>query len=242
MVTGAGRNVGQAIAERFVAAGANVVIAERDSSRGSQLARQLNDHRAGAARFIPTDVADEHSVAAMVEASLAAFGSIDVLVNNVAATDRGHTVLDLDLDVWNDVLRVTLTSAYLCTKHVGAAMKARGGGCIVNIGSTSAHVGRGNAVAYGVAKAGLMALTRSCAAQLGQFGVRVNTVSPNKVGSPVGEDQEPVDRQRDNALGRGATPDDIAGAVLFMASESAGFVTGAELLVDGGALLRSGSA
>jgi len=239
IVTGAGRNVGGAVASQLVEAGAFVVVAELDAARGTEMARLLNQRRDGCARFVHTDVASEASVAGLVETTVDAFGGLDVLVNNVAITDRGRTVLDLEADEWEAVLRVTLTSAYLCTRYAARAMQRSGGGSIINIGSTSAHVGRRNALAYGVAKAGLLSLTRSCAVQLGEHGIRVNTVSPNKVGSPVGQAVEADDRRRDNALGRAATPDDVAAAVVFMASDSSSFVTGTELLVDGGALIQS---
>ena len=164
-------------------------------------------------------------------------GGIDTLVNGVAIADRGSTILDLDLERWQQVLTVSLTSAFLCSQAVGQQMvEDQTAGTIINIGSTSAHVGRKNVVAYSVAKAGLVNLTKVCAAQLGPHGIRVNMVTPNKVGSPVGEDEEPPDRKRVNMLGTGAVPTDIAEAVLFLASDRAQFITSAELLVDGGAL------
>jgi NAD(P)-dependent dehydrogenase (short-subunit alcohol dehydrogenase family) len=110
------------------------------------------------------------------------------------------------------------------------------GGAIVNIGSTSGYRARVNATAYAAAKAAVLSLTRSMAAQLGEHGIRVNTVVPNKVGSPVGQDVEPEGRKRDNVLNRGAVPADIANAVAFVASDEAGFMTAADILVDGGSL------
>ena len=165
------------------------------------------------------------------------FDRIDVLVNNVAITDRGPNILEFDEDVWSNVFRVTLDSVFLCSKYVARQMVDAGSpGAIVNIGSTSGYRGRVNATAYAAAKAGVLSLSRSMASQLGQHGIRVNTVVPNKVGSPVGEDTEPENRKRDNLLGRGAIPEDIANAVAFVASDEASFMTAAELLVDGGAL------
>ena len=113
------------------------------------------------------------------------FGRLDILVNNVAITDRGATVLDLDEDVWDQVLKVTLTSVFLCTKYAGRKIVAGGGGGnVVNIGSTSGYRARPNALAYPAAKAAVINMTRSIAAQLAPHGIRVNSVTPNKVGSP----------------------------------------------------------
>lgn len=146
-------------------------------------------------------------------------------------------MLDLDEELWHRVLSCTLDSVFLGTKYVGRQMVKQGrGGAIVNIGSTSGHRGRRNATAYSAAKGAVASLTRSLAVQLGEHGIRVNTVTPNKVGSPVGEDEEPADRKRVNLLGRGAVPEDIANAVTFVASDEAGFVTAADVLVDGGSL------
>lgn len=235
VVTGGGRNVGQAIARRFVAEGARVAVVDLDPGRGEAVAADLDGVRSGSARFVPCDVSSSEDVQRMVRAVAEAFGTLDVLVNNVAITDRGRTVLDLDEDLWRRVLAVTLDSVFLCSKYTARVMVEQGrGGAIVNIGSTSGMRGRGNATAYSAAKGAVLNLTRSLATQLGPHGIRVNTVTPNKVGSPVGEDVEPADRKRENLLGRGAVPEDIANAVAFVASDEAGFVTAADLLVDGG--------
>ncbi|MGH3666215.1 MAG: SDR family NAD(P)-dependent oxidoreductase [Egibacteraceae bacterium] len=237
VVTGGGRNVGQAIARRCVAEGARVAVVDLDVARGTATTDELNARRAGSARFVCCDVSKSDEVQRMVAGVVDAFGAVDILVNNVAISDRGRTVLDLDEDLWHTVLGVTLDSVFLCSKYVARQMVDQGrGGVIVNIGSTSGHRGRANATAYSAAKGAVVNLTRSLAAQLGPHGIRVNTVTPNKVGSPVGEDVEPADRKRANLLGRGAVPDDIANAVCFVASDEASFVTASDVLVDGGAL------
>lgn len=237
IVTGGGRNVGRAIAHRFVEEGARVAVVDLDPERGERVADELEEQRPGSARFVSCDVSSSDDVRGMVQQVVDTFGGVDVLVNNVAITDRGYTVLDLDEQLWHKVLAVTLDSVFLCSKYVGRQLVAQGrGGAIVNIGSTSGHRGRRNATAYSAAKGAVVNLTRSLAGQLGEYGIRVNTVTPNKVGSPVGQDEEPADRKRANLLGRGAVPDDIANAVAFVASGQAGFVTAADLLVDGGSL------
>jgi NAD(P)-dependent dehydrogenase (short-subunit alcohol dehydrogenase family) len=237
IVTGGGRNVGQAIARRFVREGAGVAVVDLDRERGEATVAELEELRSGSARCVQCDVSSSADVQRMVAEVRDAFGGVDVLVNNVAITDRGSTVLDLDEDLWQRVIACTLDSVFLCSKYAGRQMVAQGrGGAIVNIGSTSGHRGRANATAYSAAKGAVVNLTRSLATQLGPQGIRVNSVTPNKVGSPVGEDQEPADRERVNLLGRGAVPDDIANAVAFVASDEAAFVTAADILVDGGSL------
>lgn len=237
VITGAGRNVGAAIATLLAEDGANIVVADVDEERGRRTEQTLNDARDGSALYVRCDVSSAESVSAMVESAVDAYGAIDILVNNVAITDRGATVLDLDEEIWDRVMNVTLRSAFVCSKYVARQMVAQGrGGNVVNLGSTSGHKARSNALAYPVAKAGVHSLTRSLALQLGQYGIRVNTVTPNKVGSPVGQNEEPEDRRRLNLVGRAAVPDDIAQAVRFLISDAAGFITAQELIVDGGSL------
>lgn len=237
VVTGAGRNVGAAIAARMVRDGAKVAVVDLDEARAQATVEKINAETPGAAERFLCDVADKDSVAKTMEAIANRFGGIDVLVNNVAITDRGATVLDLDEDEWGKVLQVTLTSVFLCTKYAGRQMVAGGrGGAVVNIGSTSGYRARPNALAYPAAKAAVINMTRSMAAQLAPHGIRVNSVTPNKVGSPVGRDEEPENRPRKNMLGRACRPEDIAGAVAYLVSADAGFVTSTDLVVDGGVL------
>jgi NAD(P)-dependent dehydrogenase (short-subunit alcohol dehydrogenase family) len=241
IVTGAGRNVGEAIARRFAEEGARVVVADIDFEAASRVAKAINDEHPDSAVPLAGDVASPVDVQTLVGAAWERLGHVDTLVNCVAITDRPTTVLELPDDLWQKVLDVTLTAAFLTTKYLAKKMVAEErGGVIIHIGSTSGQFARKNALAYPTAKAALYALVRSLALQLGQYGIRVNTVSPNKVGSPVGTDVEPANRERKNLLGRGCTPEDIANAVAFMVSEEASFITGTDLLVDGGAVIASG--
>ncbi|WP_395104014.1 SDR family NAD(P)-dependent oxidoreductase [Actinomadura sp. SCN-SB] len=240
IVTGGGRNVGQAISHRLVGEGARVAVVDMDAGRGASVAAELTAIRPGAGHYVQCDVSSAADVQRMVAEVVDTFGGVDILVNGVAITDRGTTVLDLEEEVWSRVLAVSLDSVFLCAKYVGRRLVAQGrGGVIVNIGSTSGHRGRRNATAYSAAKGAIITLTRSLAVQLGEHGIRVNAVTPNKVGSPVGEDVEPTDRKRENLLGRGAVPSDIADAVAFLCSAEAGFITAADLVVDGGSLYAS---
>jgi NAD(P)-dependent dehydrogenase (short-subunit alcohol dehydrogenase family) len=241
IVTGAGRNVGEAIAWRLVQEGARVAVADIDIEAASRVAKAINDQFPDTAVPLAGDVSSATDVQALVDASWERLGRVDTLVNCVAITDRPTNVLEISDELWQRVLDVTLTAAFLTTKYLAKRMVAEGGGgVIVHIGSTSGQFARKNALAYPTAKAALYGLVRSLALQLGEHGIRVNTVSPNKVGSPVGTDVEPADRERKNLLGRGCTPDDIANAVAFMVSEQGSFITGTDLLVDGGAVIASG--
>jgi NAD(P)-dependent dehydrogenase (short-subunit alcohol dehydrogenase family) len=178
----------------------------------------------------------------MVRQVAADLDGIYALVNNVAVTDRGATILDLPLDKWHRVLNTTLTSAFLCSQHVASHLvRQNNGGVIINIGSTSGYLGRGNAIAYPTAKSALIGFTRSMALQLAPYGIRVNLVAPNKAGSPVGQAERRPDRGIRNLVGRPAEPEDIARTVRFLISDDASFIDGVDLLVDGGAALASGA-
>jgi NAD(P)-dependent dehydrogenase (short-subunit alcohol dehydrogenase family) len=241
IVTGAGRNVGECIARRFADEGARVVVADLDFEAAARVAKSINDERPDTAFPVSGDVSAPADVEALVDAAWKHVGSVDTLVNCVAITDRPTNVLELADDLWQRVIDVTLTAAFLTSKYFAKRrVSDGGGGVIIHIGSTSGQFARKNALAYPTAKAGLYGLVRSLALQLGGHGIRVNTVSPNKVGSPVGTDVEPANRERKNLLGRGCTPEDIANAVTFIASEEGSFITGTDLLVDGGAVIASG--
>ena len=241
IVTGAGRNIGQSIALKLAKRGAHVVVVDMDRARADAVATEVGLARPGVSAMpFVGDVSNSADVADLVSSTVDRFGRVDVLVNNVATTDRGATILDLAEQEWRRVIDVTLSSVFLCSQQIGRRMVAQGhGGSIVNIGSTSAYGGRGNAVAYPAAKSALFGLTRSMAIQLGPAGIRVNLVAPNKAGSPVGKDTVNTDRAIRNLLGRPAVPADIANAVAFLVSDEASFITGVDLLVDGGALLAA---
>ena len=236
IVTGAGRNIGEAVASAFAREGARVAVVDMDQRRAGTAADRINANHPGAALPLVCDVSLKEDVQGMVSAVVSRFGQVDVLVNNVAITDR-KTVWDLEEDEWDRVLRVTLTSVFLCSKYVSRQMAHQGrGGSIINMASTSGHRGRGNATAYTAAKGGVLNLTRSLAIQLAPHKIRVNSLTPNRIGSPVGEDTVREGGSVKNLVGRNGVPLDIAKAALFLASDDAEFITAADLLVDGGAL------
>jgi NAD(P)-dependent dehydrogenase (short-subunit alcohol dehydrogenase family) len=167
------------------------------------------------------------------------FGRIDILVNNAAVSDNKH-ILDISKADWDRVMAVTLTGPFLMSKAVARQMVAQDasgekrGGRIVNVGSTSGFFGRRRAIAYTTAKAGVANLTRSMAVQLAPHNIRVNSVVPNKIGSPVGKDEFDPTRPVVNLRGRAGEPMDLARAILFLASDESDFIAGAMLFVDGG--------
>jgi NAD(P)-dependent dehydrogenase (short-subunit alcohol dehydrogenase family) len=232
IVTGAGRNIGEEIAKLFAAEGAKVAVVDLDKPRGERVAGAIKA-KGGTAELFLADVSKGADVTALVEAVVARFGRIDVLVNNVAISDNKH-IFDISEEEWDRVLAVTLKSQFLMGKHVGKQMAAQGGGRIVNIGSTSGFMGRSRALAYSAAKGGVANLTRAMAAQLAPHKIRVNAIVPNKIGSPVGKDEFDPTRPVPNMAKRAGQPEEAAKAVLFLVSDDSSFVYGANLFVDGG--------
>lgn len=242
IVTGAGRNIGESVATLFAEEGARIVAVDMDEERGQRVADKIKKANHDAV-YVNADVADEDSVKAMVRAAMDAFGRIDILVNNVAISDNKN-IRDITKADWDRTIAVTLTSQFLCCKYVGEQMIEQGdGGAIINIGSTSGFQGRGSAVAYAAAKGGVANLMRAVAVQFAPYNIRVNSVVPNKIGSPVGKEEFDADRPVPNLVGRAGKPDELARAVLFMASDDASFVVGENLVVDGGlsAMMPGGS-
>jgi NAD(P)-dependent dehydrogenase (short-subunit alcohol dehydrogenase family) len=234
IVTGAGRNIGEETAKLFAREGARVAVVDLDNGRAETVAAGIGA-AGGEARPFIADVSQEPQVEALIKDVMAAFNRIDILINNVAISDNKR-ILDITKAEWDRVIAVTLTGPFLMSKHVAAAMVAQGaGGTIVNIGSTSGYFGRPRAIAYTAAKGGVRNLTRSMAIQLAPHDIRVMSLVPNKIGSPVGKDtfnpDRPVVNLRKNRPG---VPADVARALLFLVSEDADFITGSELFVDGG--------
>lgn len=234
IVTGAGRNIGERIAEVLAGEGARVAAVDLDRGRAEQAAAKLATAGADAAPFV-ADVSIDSEVRALVAGVVERFGRIDILVNNVAVSDNRH-VLEITEQEWDDTIRVTLKAPFLMAKHVAERMAAHGGGKIVNIGSTSGYRGRGSAVAYSAAKGGVANLTRALAFQLAPHGIRVNSVSPNRTGSPVGRQEVDPDRWFKNLVDRPGAPDDTAQVVLFLCTEEASFICGENIFADGGVM------
>jgi NAD(P)-dependent dehydrogenase (short-subunit alcohol dehydrogenase family) len=233
IVTGAGRNIGEAIAKTLAAAGAKVAVVDLDKGRGDKIAAEIVTGGGEAAAFV-ADVAAEADIARVVAGVVDRWGRIDILINNAAISDN-RNILDITKEQWDAVIAVTLTGPFLMSQHVARQMVAQGsGGSIVNVGSTSGFLGRSRAVAYAAAKGGVANLTRAMAVQLAPYRIRVNGVVPNKIGSPVGKDEFDPTRPVVNLVGRPGVPLDMARAVLFLVSDDSEFIAGNMLFVDGG--------
>lgn len=235
VITGAGRNIGEAVAHALAREGAKVAVVDLDKARGEKVAAEIAKE-GGAAKAFVANVADEADVQKLIADVVAAFGSVDVLVNNVAISDNQH-ILDISKSDWDKVIAVTLTAPFLMGKYAAKQMVAQGnGGAIINVASTSGWRGRSRAIAYTSAKGGVINLTRSMAVQLAPHKIRVNSISPNKIGSPVGKEDFDPTRPVVNLAGRPGLPEDMAKAVVFLASDDSAFVWGENLFLDGGTM------
>lgn len=233
IVTGAGRNIGEEVAKLLSKEGAAIAVVDLDKGRAEKVAGDINASGGKAKAFI-CDVAKEADIDATVKGVAEAFGRVDILVNNVAISDNKH-MLDITTEEWNRTIAITLTAPFLFGKYAAKAMIAAGnGGKIVNVSSTSGYYGRNRAVAYTAAKGGVVNLTKSMAIQLAPHNIRVNSVVPNKIGSPVGKDDFDPTRSVKNLVGRPGVPIDLANAILFLVSDDSSFIVGSDLFVDGG--------
>ncbi len=237
IVTGAGRNIGEEIARTFAREGASVAVVDLDRARAQRVAQSIVDAGGAAAPFV-ANVCEPDDVDALVRGTVERFGRLDILVNNVAVTDNKH-IFDITTAEWDRVIAATLTAPFLMGKAAALQMVRQGGGKvgkIVNVGSTSGYRGRGNAIAYTAAKGGVANLTKSMAVQLAPHNIRVNSVSPNRTGSPVGHDVFDPNRTVVNLRGRVGLPRDTAAVVLFVVSDDADFITGSNIFADGGVM------
>ena len=228
LVTGAGSGIGEAVARGLHAEGAEVVLADLRAEAVEAIAAELGER----ATPVTLDVRDEEAVRRVV-------GDLDVLAN-VAGIGSTTTAPETPLDTWEDVFAVNARGTFLCCKHAIPSMIARGGGSIVNMGSVAGLVGLRNRAAYCASKGAVIALTRALAIDHVADGVRVNAVCPGTVDSPwvrrlVDEIGESLDALRArHPMGRLGEPDEIAAAVLYLASDDAAFVTGTAFAIDGG--------
>ncbi len=245
VVTGGGHGIGKAYALGLAQEGAKVVIAEIDSRAGEAVAIDLT-RKGYAATAVRTDVADRASAEEMARRAIAAYGRIDVLVNNAAifaTVPMSREPFDrIETDEWDRMMAVNLRGTWLACRAVIPDMRKRGYGKIVNISSGTALKGSASRIHYVTSKAGVLGFTRTLAREVGKDGICVNCVVP---GSTLSEEKpaEDVVRMRtaaadERALKRVQRPEDLVGAVLFFASADSDFVTGQSLVVDGGAYMQ----
>jgi NAD(P)-dependent dehydrogenase (short-subunit alcohol dehydrogenase family) len=240
IVTGAGRGLGRAIAERLAAEGRHVVIAELDAPSGTAAAAAIAAG-GGRASFVQTDIADAASLAALAQHA-GSCGRIDALVNNAAIANSvgGKTYDEIPESEWERLFRVNVKGTWLACKQFGPLLVAGGGGAIVNLASDTALWGATRLLHYVATKGAIIAMTRALANELGPDGVTVNAVAPGliEVEATAGV---PATRWNDyrtrRALTRDQTPDDVAGTIAFLCSSDARYITGQTLVVDGGMVM-----
>jgi NAD(P)-dependent dehydrogenase (short-subunit alcohol dehydrogenase family) len=225
LITGAGSGIGRAIALEFAREGARLLLTDVNDEAGRAVAAELGE----AARYRACDVSREDEVRAAVQAALDELGGLDVMVNNAGVAQRD----------WDTTIAVNLSGVYYGCRHAAEAMAARGGGAIVNISSMLGLIGIGAEDPYVAAKHGVVGLTRNFAIAYGPRGVRVNCVNPGWIETQmtaVLRENEALKQQieQQTPLQRFGTPEEVAKAVLFLASEESSFVTGTPLVIDGG--------
>lgn len=240
IVTGAGSGFGQGIAERFAAEGARLIVNDVNAAHGEKVAAAIRD-AGGQARFVAADVSRGEQVAALVEAAVAAWGGVDIVVNNAGISHRNQWLLDVDEAQFDRVFAVNVKSLYWTARHVVPHFKTRGGGCFVNIASTAGVRPRPGLTWYNGSKGAMITISRSMAVELAPHRIRVNVINPVAGETPLlatfmGEDTPEMRAKFIGSipLGRFSQPRDIANAALYLASDEAEFVTGACLEVDGG--------
>ena len=237
LITGGARGQGAAEARLFAREGAKVVIADVLDPDGMSVAAAINE-LGGDATYVHLDVSRESDWQDAIAAAVAAYGKLDVLVNNAAIWRGGH-VLDTGGDQWDAVLDINAKGVFLGTKLAIPEMRRAGGGSIVNISSTAGLVGSHTSTAYSASKGAVRLFTKSTAVQYGAENIRANSIHPGPIDTPMGDQvwpdadsrEETIDR---TVLKRIGTPEDIANGALFLASDESSFMTGAELVIDGG--------
>ena len=236
VVTGGCSGIGLASARRLASEGALVVIGDVDDDRGPELAAQLQG------RYVRTDVTSSEQVIALYAAAHHAYGRVDIAFNNAGISPpEDDSILDTNLDAWRRVQEVNLTSVYLCCKTVLPYMLVKGSGSIINTASFVAVMGAATSqISYSASKGGVLSMSRELGVQFARQGIRVNALCPGPVNTPLlrelfASDPDRAARRLVHVpIGRFAEPEEIASAVLFLASDESSFVTASTFLVDGG--------
>ena len=237
LVTGGARGMGAAEARLLAKEGASVAIGDILEDLGRSVAEDIST-AGGRSLFLALDVSREEDWRRAVDAVVSAYGGLDVLVNN-AGIGQQASIEETSGELWDRVMAVNATGVFLGTKHAIGPMRRAGGGSIINISSLAGLLGGGTSAAYHASKGAVRLFTKSAAIQYGQYGIRVNSVHPGVIETPMNQDflNDPASRRNrvsKTPLGRIGTPEDVAYAVLYLASDESSFVTGAELVVDGG--------
>jgi NAD(P)-dependent dehydrogenase (short-subunit alcohol dehydrogenase family) len=236
VITGGGGGIGLASAHRLAAEGARIVIADRDADTGAAAADAVGGI------FVPVDVSDPDSVDRLFGTAVDEFGTVDISFHNAGISPADDdSILTTELDAWQRVQDVNLKSVYLCCRAVLPIMQRQGKGSIINTASFVAVMGSATSqISYTASKGGVLALSRELGVQFAREGIRVNALCPGPVNTPLLQDLFAKDPERAQRrlvhipIGRFAEPEEIAGAVAFLASDDASFITASSFLVDGG--------
>ncbi|MFD1887943.1 SDR family NAD(P)-dependent oxidoreductase [Paenibacillus wenxiniae] len=231
IVTGAAQGIGRAVAEAYAEAGATVFLSDMAESEGAAAAASIRE-QGGQAYFLPCDVQNEEQIKHLVQEVIGTTGQIDVVINNAGI---GHWVspYELTVDDWDRVMNTNVRGCFLLSREAGKVMREGEGGSIVNISSTRAHMSEPNSEAYAASKGGITALTHALAISMGADNIRVNCISPGWIENGDYTALKSEDHKQHPA-GRVGKPDDIARACMFLTSKDNSFITGAELVIDGG--------
>ncbi len=235
-ISGGGRGMGEVMAKLFAQEGASVVIGDVLEDEGKQVEAAINE-TGGKCLFIRLDVTDEAQWRQAVAATVARFGKLDILINN-AGIYRTRRVEDTSAEEWDQVLAINGKGVFLGTKAAIPEMRKAGGGSIINLSSVAGLVGSADSSAYNASKGAVRLLTKSTAIQYAKEGIRANSIHPGTIETPMTADLLAGDGRQDRMnrtpLGRLGRPEDVAYGALYLASDEASFVTGSELVIDGG--------
>lgn len=231
VITGAGRGIGRSIAVEYASAGARVVIAEKDRASGEETLNYINNS-GGEAYFHVTDVGNPSDVESLVKKTEEKYGVIHILINN-AAVSVIKSPYELSVEEWNNVINTNLRGVFLCSREAAKVMKKHKQGSIVNIASTRAFMSEPDFEAYAASKGGIVALTHALAASLSADGIQVNAISPGWIETENYSKLRDIDHAQ-HLSKRVGKPDDIARACLYLTSNDNDFITGANLIIDGG--------
>lgn len=239
LITGAARGIGRAIAETLAQRGADIVMADRNIDQAVVTAQEIAAASGRRVVAFRVDVADSASVKAMVEQALAQFNHIDILVNNAGVT-RDNLIMRMDEADWDLVIDINLKGVFNCSKALVRPMMKQRSGRIINISSVSGLAGQAGQANYSSSKAGVIGLTKALARELGSRQITVNAVAPGFIPTELTKDlpeELKTESLKAIPLGRWGTPQEIASAVAFLASDEAGYITGHVLSVDGGMVM-----
>ncbi len=243
IITGAGSGIGRATAILFAQEGARVVVADINASSGSETVTQISKN-GGDSIFVEVDVSGELDVRGMIKTAIKEFGKLDVLFNNAGIEGPSGPIWKTSESEWNRLFDVNLKAIFYGCKYAIPVMKKNGKGSIINTSSELALVGSQQVPVYSASKGGIIALTKSLALQCASYKIRVNCICPGPIMTPLlksGWQEEELQRMaKDIPIGRLGEPLDIAYAALYLASDDSTFMTGASLIVDGGATLSWG--